>query len=138
MKKFFSILLAILFIGSFINACSSDATSDLESLMKKQASVLEKCVDGMEKAQSSDDMVKAIEAYTAGMKELLPQLQEFQKKYPDYEKGVVPKDLEDEVKRVEQASARFSAAMMNSIRFMMDARVQEAMTRMSEEIGEME
>jgi PBP1b-binding outer membrane lipoprotein LpoB len=138
MKKFLSILPAILFIAFFFNACGSDATSDMESLMKKQANVLEKCSEGMEKAQGADDVVKAIEAYTAGMKELLPELQEFQKKYPDYEKGVAPKDLEDEIKRVEQATARFQAAMMNNVRFMMDARVQEAMSRMGKEMGEVE
>ncbi|MEZ4598587.1 MAG: hypothetical protein R2940_02220 [Syntrophotaleaceae bacterium] len=138
MKKHVIVLLSILFTALFMTACSSDGTGDLESLMKKQADVMEKFVDGMEKAQSADDMVKVIETYTAGMKELIPQLQEFQKKYPDFENGVVPKGLEDEVQRVEQASSRFSSAMMNSMRFMMDAKVQEAMAKMSEEISEQE
>lgn len=138
MKKVFAVLLAVVLSVTLVTACSSDGTSEAKSLMKKQVVVMEAYVDGLEEAQSAEDMVKAIDRYTAGMKELIPKLQEFQKKYPDYEKGVIPGELEEDLKRVEQASDRLPAAMMNSMQYMMDQRVQEAMARMANELGGLE
>ncbi len=138
MKKMFSVLPAIVLSIALVTACSSDGTSEAKSLMKKQVAVMEAYVDGLEGAQSAEDMVKAIEQYTADMKELIPKLQEFQKKHPDYEKGVIRGELEEDLKRVEQASDRLPAAMMNSMKYMTDQRVQDAMGRMAKELGELE
>ncbi|MEZ4485885.1 MAG: hypothetical protein R2864_15420 [Syntrophotaleaceae bacterium] len=137
MKRIISIVLAAGFVLYFLGACSSDGSSELKSLMNKQVDVIENFAERVEKAQSSEDMAAAIEEYTAGMKSLVPKLREFQTKFPNYAQGAMPEELKNEAARLEKASAKLSTTMMSSMRYMMDARVQQAMTKMAEEVGDM-
>ncbi len=130
-------LVTLGFFSLTVLACSSDGTSEAKSLMQQQVTVIETYVDGLEKARSAEDMVKTVDRYTADMKKLIPRLKAFHEKYPDYDKDGIPKALEAELQRVEKASDRLPAAMMNSMQYMTDPRVQEAMQRMTEELGAM-
>jgi len=138
MKRFIPIILAAGMALFFLGACSSDGTSEFKSLMNKQVDVIENFAESVEKAQNSANMAAAIEDYTAGMKKLVPKLQQLQSKFPEYGQGSMPKELKNEAERVEKASAKLSTAMMSSMRYMMDAKVQQAMTKMAEEIGDMQ
>jgi hypothetical protein len=71
------------------------------------------------------------------MKKLIPELLEFQKKYPEYKEGKVPEGLEPDMKQLEEVSAKMSGAMMKMAQYMMDTKVQEAMTRMGEEMDKL-
>lgn len=122
----------------FLGACSSDGTSELKSLLNKQIDMTESFAEHVEKAKSAEDMAAAIEDYTADMKELLPKLQKFHEKHPDFNEDSMSEKLNDEVERMKMASAKLSTAMMGSMGYMMDAKVQEAMRKMAEEIGDME
>lgn len=136
MKRLISIVLAAGLALLLLGACSSDGTSEFKSLMNEQVDVMETFAENVEKVQNAEDMAAAIEEYTADMKELIPRLQEFRDKFPDYEKGAMPEQLKEEAKRVEQASTKLSAAMMSSLRYMMDTDVQQAMKNMAQELGE--
>ena len=79
-------------------------------------------------------MVKAIDKYSEGMRELIPELREFNEKYPEYKEGKIPEGLEEEVDRLREASSKIPGAMMKMAKYMMNSSVQEAMTRMSKDM----
>ncbi len=137
MKRFLSVMVVLGFFSFAVIACSNDGTSEAKSLMQQQVTVIETYVEGLEKAQSADDMVQTVDRYSADMKKLIPRLKAFHDKYPDYDKDGIPKALEAELQRVEKASDRLPAAMMNSMQYMTDPKVQEAMQRMTEELSGM-
>lgn len=119
-------------------AVGPDGSGEAKSIMKHQASVTEGYVNGLASAKNADEVIDAIERYTEGMKKLIPELQEFQKNYPEYKQGKLPKGMEADVKRIEESSAKMPEAMMKVTQYMMDPRVQEAMTRMGNEMGKFE
>ncbi|MBW2558678.1 MAG: hypothetical protein JRD69_07610 [Deltaproteobacteria bacterium] len=129
------ILFIALFVVFLVSGCGSDGSSEAKSIIKNQASVTEDYVNGLTNAKNADDVVGTIEQYTEGMKKLIPELREFQKNYPDYKQGKLPAGMEADIKRMEEASARIPAAMMKVTQYMMDARVQEAMTLMGNEMA---
>ncbi|MEZ5509919.1 MAG: hypothetical protein R3F47_08455 [Gammaproteobacteria bacterium] len=116
----------------------SDATDDAADIIKQQAALMEHYVDAMESAKNADDVASAIEQYTDDMKVLIPQLKEFEQKYQNADQEALAAEVEKEMDRVEKAGQRLPAAMMKAATYMMDPKVQQAMTRMSEELGDMQ
>jgi hypothetical protein len=137
MTRNYGILFVALFVFFIVSGCSSDGGSEAKSIIKNQASVTEDYVNGLVNAKNADDVVGVIEQYTKGMKKLIPELLTFQKNYPDYKQGNMPAGMEADIKRMEEASAKIPAAMMKVTQYMMDARVQEAMTQMGNEMADL-
>lgn len=123
--------------GLLFFACGSTPGDDAAEVIKAHADVTEKFVDNLETAASAQDVAKAIEAYTAGMQELIPRIQRLNEKYPEYKSGKVPKELEKEAERLENLAARMSAAMMKTVSYMMDPAVQKAMENMGTEMSKL-
>lgn len=139
MKRIYGILSILLLILISVTGCGSDGSSTASSIIKKQADVTEEFFTGLSNAKNADDAAKAIDKYTEGLKKLVPELIEFQKKYPEFRDGEVPEGLEADLKKMEEASAKMSEAMSKKmIQYMMDPKVQEAMTRMGEEMSKLE
>ncbi len=134
-----SSILSIIFLSVFlISGCGSDGSSEAKSIMKKQASVTEDYVNGLANANSSEDVVEAITNYTKGMKKLIPDLKEFQEKYPEFQQGKMPEGMEEEAKRMQEVAAKIPGAMMKAASYMMDGKVQEAMSQMGEEMSKLQ
>ncbi len=133
MKRIYGILAIALLSVFFVFGCGSDGSS----VLKKQIKASENYINGMSDAKSADDVVKVIDNFTEDMIALLPELQEFEKKYPGYREGRVP-ELEEDVKAMEEVSQKMSGAMSNMMKYMMDPKVQAAMTRMGEEMSKLE
>ena len=133
MKRIYGALSIILFTIFFVSGCGSDNGS----ILKRQAAITEEFAAGLTEAQNADDAVKVIDNYTEGLKELLPDLIAFHEKYPEYQQGNVPKEIKDDAVQVEEAATKMAGAMMKLSRFMMDPKVQEAMTRMGEEVSKL-
>ncbi len=138
MTRMCRILITVLFFVFLVSGCSSDGSSEAKSIMNDQAKVTEDYVNGLADAKSADDVVDTIENYTKGMKKLIPELQEFQKNYPEYMQGKMPEEMEADTKRLEAASARIPAAMMKVTQYMMDGKVQAAMAQMGEEMNKLQ
>jgi hypothetical protein len=137
MTRIYGILATILLTAFLVSGCSSDGSSEAKSIIKNQVSVTEDYVNGIANAKSSDDVVNAIEHYMVGMKKLIPELKEFQKKYPEYKQGKMPEGMEADVKRLEAAAAKIPGAMMKVNTYMMDGKVQRAMAQMGQEMGKL-
>ncbi len=132
MKRIYAILTAALIFTCLISGCSSDGSSEAESIMNDQVNITETYVTGLADAKTANDVIEAIENYTKGMKKLIPELQEFQKNHPEYTQGKMPEKLAADVKRLEAASAKIPGAMMKVTQYMMDPKVQAAMAQMGE------
>ena len=135
MKRLFTITIAVMLSTLLATGCGSSKDSAAKSIIEKQVTVTEQYVNGLEKAQSADDVATTINRYTDGMKELLPMILEFDKKYPDYKKtGVAPSGMEKEAARMDAISTRIQPAMMKAMRYMHNPKVQQAMQNMGREL----
>ncbi len=134
MKRIYGILTVVLLTLFFVSGCGSDGSS----VIKKQVKASKNYINGLADAKSADDVVKTIDNFTEEMKELLPELTELYKKYPGIREGEVPEVLEADVKEMEEVSQKMSGAMSNIMKYMMDPKVQAAMTRMGEEMSKLE
>ena len=134
MKRIYGILSIVLLSIFFVLSCGAEGSS----VIKKQVKASENYINGMADAKNADDVVKTIDKFTDDMKELMPELMELEKKYPGYRDGEIPKELEADMKEMEEVSEKMAGAMSNMMKYMMDPKVQAAMTRMGEEMGKLE
>ena len=121
-------------------ACGGDKYADARDIMKDHAQVMEAYITGLENAANAADCAAAIDAYSAGMEDLIPRLKAFREKYPKLMKeggGETPPEVEKEAERLEELSARMPAATMNMMKYMTDPQVQAAMQRMSQAMEKM-
>lgn len=137
MKRIFSVMAVFAIAGLLVFGCGSSPADDAADVIKQQADVMQAFVDALEKADSAQDVAKAIDTYTAGMQKLVPKIKQFSEKYPEYKEGKVPKELEKEGQRLEELSARMPAAMMKTASYMMDPAVQKAMENMGNEMAKL-
>ncbi len=137
MKRSCAVLVAVWFTVLSLSGCGSDSGKQAGSIMNKQAGITEDYVNGLIKAEDADAVVKAVEQYTQGMKTLIPELQQFYKSYPDFQAGKMPKGMEADMKRLEEASARIPEATMKIASYMMDPKVQQAMMQMGNEMSKL-
>ena len=132
---------AILLILSILAACGGDKYADARDIMAEHAQVMEAYITGLESATDAAQCAATIDAYTAGMEQLIPRLKTFPEKYPEMAKGndggETPAEVEAEAKRLEELSARMPAATMNMMKYMMDPQVQAAMQRMTQAMQKM-
>jgi hypothetical protein len=122
-------------------ACCGDKYADARDIMKDHAQVMEAYITGLENAANAADCAAAIDAYSAGMEDLIPRLKAFREKYPELMKedgGETPPEVEKEAERLEELSARMPAATMNMMKYMTDPQVQAAMQRMSQAMEKMD
>ncbi len=130
--------LLLIFIFSFLTACSDSGSDTAQSIISKQADVTVNYTNGLANAKSAEDVVKAVEEFTQGMKVLMPEYVKFREKYPNFKSEGVPAAIKNDIKRLEAASLKMQEAMMNAMKYMMDPKVQTAMTKMGEEMQNME
>ncbi|MBN2244792.1 MAG: hypothetical protein JW755_03000 [Candidatus Aminicenantes bacterium] len=135
MKRICGILGIFLLTASLFSGCGSDGSS----VLKKHVKASENFINGMSDAKSADDMVKTIDKYTEDLRVLMPELMELEKKYPGYRDGKIPEELEADVREMEKISLKMSGSMgSNMMKYMMDTKVQDAMTRLGEELEKLE
>ncbi len=135
MKRIYGILAAAMLTMFLVTGCGSDGSKEAKSIIKKQADVTEKYINGLAEVKNADDLVKVFDQYTEDMKELVPELIEFEKKYPEFEDGNVPEGLEEDARRMEELSAKTASAMMKAMPYMMNEKVVAAVERMEKELS---
>ena len=93
---------------------------------------MENFINGMEKAEDSQAVVKTLNAFSAEMSDLKPKLQALEKKYPEIkDQENAPEELKPMMKQVEDLSARMINAMMKLYQFGDDPDVQKAAEAMN-------
>lgn len=121
-------------------ACGSGKYSEVEEIMSEQAQVTEDYVNGLDQAQSADDVVEVINAFSDGMKSLIPKIKEYKEKYPDLweGKGEVPEKIQAQQQRLAEAGQKVQAATMNLMKYMTDPKVQQALANMGREMSQIQ
>ena len=140
-RTFIATVIAILVL-LVMAACGGDKYAEARDIMKDHADVMEAYITGLENATNASECAAAVDAYTAGMEELIPRLKTFREKYPELvaenSDAEMPAEVEKEGERLEELAGRMPAATMNMMKYMADPEVQAAMQRMSQAMAKME
>ena len=140
-KKSLVVLLAMgLTAMMMLAGCGSGQYGEIEGIISDQANITENYVNGLEKAENAGDVADVINAFTDGMKTLIPKIKDFQKEHPEFWNGGadVPENIKIQQKRLEAASNKVQAATVNMMKYMLDPKVQQAMQNMSVEMSKMQ
>lgn len=123
-----------------LSGCGSDPYDEMADIISGQAQITENYIEGLEKAENSEDVVAVINEFSEGMKTLIPKIKSYQEKYPEIwnENTDVPENVQAQQARLETASGKIQSATMKLVSYMMDPDVQEAMTNMGEEMSQLQ
>ena len=135
--KWTAAIISMAFLFSLV-ACGSKY-ADAQDIMEKQADAMEAYCEGLEQARNADDIVTAVNAFSADMAKLAEKMQSFKSKYPELyqNSGEMPPELEATNKRLTEITQRMAAASMKMAPYMMNSKVQQAMMQMSAAMAQM-
>jgi hypothetical protein len=109
-----------------------------KSLINKQIAIMEDYAQAMEQATSAPEVAKALDAYAAAQKELIPAMKKFQEQFPEMKnQAEPPAELKPEMDKMQQVMGRVMAASMKAAQYMSDPVVQEAQKRLGESMSGM-
>ena len=103
MKKLFSIL-TIISLFLILSACGGGDTP--KSVMNDYFDLMDNYLNGMEKADSTDDIVDVLETFSKKMETLAPRMKSIMEKHPELKGmkgGKLPeeyKDLNDRMQKI--------------------------------------
>ena len=130
-KVLISVLLGL---ALFALAACGGKYSDAIELSENQLEAMQTYADDLEKADSADSVIAAMNTFAAKMEKLMPQAKALRDKYPELYRpdGKLPDEFADLQKKTEAVVSRMSAASMKTIQYMMQPGVQQAMMRMNQ------
>ena len=107
--------------------------SDAIELSEKQLKFMETYADDLEKADSAETLIAAMDDFSDRMEKLKPKAQALREKYPELYQpdGKLPEEFAELQKKTEAVVTRMTAASMKTMQYMMDPKVQKAMMRMN-------
>jgi hypothetical protein len=130
-------VMALLVAG--LAACGGGGKyASAKSLINKQIAIMESYADAMEKASSAAEVAKALNAYAAAQKDLIPAMKKFQEQFPDMkDQKEPPVELKPEMDKMQQVMGRIMSASMKAAQYMQDPIVQEAQKKLGEAMAGM-
>ncbi|WP_319409845.1 hypothetical protein [uncultured Desulfosarcina sp.] len=121
-------MVMVVIISAAIISCGSKYDK-AESTLNDYADAMEDYVAHMDKADSADAVVAAMNRYTEKMQSLAPRLQKMNQNFPELASGkAFPKELEKVSQRMAELGQKVQTTMMKTMKYMMDPKVQQAMT----------
>lgn len=131
MKKLLSVLAVGLLV--FAYACGGGG-DDPKSLMDDMLKDMEALNEGLNSAETADDIVKALDGYTESLKALAPRVKAMKEKHKDidFKKNEFPEEFKEYEAKFKDIGPKLMAAMMKASKFMQDPKVQEAQKRFGE------
>jgi hypothetical protein len=134
MKRILSVLaivgLAILY------ACGGGG-DDPKAVLGEFLDAMDGYMDGMAKAESADDVVKAIEKSIGKMKALAPKMKALAEKYPELKMkpgNKLPPEFKEFEERMTEMGTKMMGAMGKAMKYMKDPKVVEALKKFEEVI----
>jgi len=124
----------LIVLAMFVLTACGGKYSDAIELSEKQLEAMEAYTDSIEKADSKETIIAAMQAFGSKMEKLGEKAKGLQDKYPElYQPGAkLPDEFEEIGKKTEAVVARMSAASMKTMQYMMDPEVQKAMMQMNQ------
>lgn len=132
MKKLFSLLVVGLFLLAY--ACGGGG-DDPKSVMNDYFDVMEGFINGLDKADSADAVVAAMENFAAKMKELKPKMIALEEKYPELKKmkqGQMPEEFKEFEDRFKEMMPKMMGIFGKIAQYANDPKVQEAQKKLEE------
>ena len=129
-KRIVSVLVGL---AIFILAACGGKYADALEISEKQLAAMETYADRIEKANSKETIVAAMNDFGTKMEKIMDQAKGLREKYTElYKAGAeLPDEFKEISKKTEAVVARMSAASMKTMQYMMDPEVQKAMMRMN-------
>ena len=135
MRKRLCVMISVL-LSIALMACGSKY-DDVESTLNDYADVMETYATRMEKADSSDAVVQAMNEYTQQLQILAPRLKAMHQQFPELASGrTYPEELEKVSRRMAELGPKVQSAMMKTVSYMMDPQVQQAMTAQAQAMAQ--
>lgn len=88
--------------------------------------IMEKFIEGMEKADSASEVAAALNGFNKGMEKLKPKMDALEEKFPEMKGEDMPPELADIEKKWEALGARMMGAMTKIMQYADDPEVMEA------------
>lgn len=131
MKKLLSVLAVGLLV--FAYACGGGG-DDPKSVMDDMLKDMEALNAGLTGAETADDVVKALDAYTESLKAMAPRVKAMKEKNKDidFKKNEFPEELKEYEAKFKEIGPQLMAAMMKVSKFMKDPKALEAQKRFGE------
>jgi hypothetical protein len=131
MKKRLWMVMVVIISAAMISCGGKYDTA--ESTLNDYADAMEDYVAHMDKADSADAVVAAMNRFTEKMQSLAPRFQEMSQKFPELDSGqAFPKELEKVSQRMADLGQKVQTTMMKTMKYMMDPKVQQAMTQQAQ------
>lgn len=103
---------------------------DAKQANEQYVMLLERYVMDMEKSETAQDVVGAMNRFSAGMEKLWPTMKKITAKYPELkQKNTMPEELQELETRAEAVSAKMGNAMMKIMPHLSDPDVLKAQQR---------
>ena len=132
MKNLFSMLVVGLFLLAF--ACGGGG-DDPKSVMNDYFDVMDGFINGLDKADSADAVVAAMENFAAKMKDLKPRMMALEEKYPELKKmkqGQMPEEFKEFEDRFKEMMPKMMGIFGKIAQYANDPKVQEAQKKLEE------
>ncbi len=128
-----ALLLILISLGCF----AQTKYEDIKELFNWYMEVTIEVVNVLEGSQDTKQIAQALNDYVDATLEFIPQMEQFEEKYPELaEMSDPPKELEETMERFEEAMGRAAESFGGLMQHAEDPDVQKAMARF-EEIGGM-
>jgi hypothetical protein len=135
MKKKLWIVMVVILSAAMISCGGKYDTA--ESTLNDYADAMEDFVEHMDRTDSADAVVAAMNRFTEKMQSLAPRLQEMNQKLPELASGkTFPKELKKVSQRMDDLGQKVQTAMMKTVKFMMDPKVQQAMAAQAQSMAQ--
>ena len=133
MKSKKSVASVLVVLSIFILAACGGKYADAIEMSEKQLDAMETYADRLEKADSKETIIAAMNDFGAKMEKISVKAKGLRQKYPElYQPDArLPDEFAEVQKKSEAVVARMSAASMKTMQYMMDHEVQKAMMRMN-------
>ena len=125
-------MLLLLSISLLFTGCGGGKYADAKKVSEEYIDITDDYITSLDKANSAEDVVKAINTFSDKMEKLIPKMKKIQEKYPDLNNtDTLPKELVETQKKAEELSQKVAGSMMKMMNYMSDPKVQEAQQHMT-------
>ncbi len=117
-----------------LSACGTDEYSDARKLFQDRTKIMEDFIDAIEKAESPQEMVPVIDAYTDQMEELIPEILYIKGKYPELaKKDSIPKSVKKDYDMMRETGNKMENLILGKVlKYQNDPDIAAAMQALAE------
>lgn len=113
--------------------CGEGKYADAKTVTLKYLDAMENFASNVENANSPESLVRAVDEFDAEMRELRPEMEAIEKKYPELtDTTAPPAEMEDLAHRMNTLSQRLIAAQNKLLQYSSNPAVQQALQKLQE------